>query len=112
MKTDNELIAEFMGFEFHPSVHGEYPYAKSWDALMPVVEAIEETEEPADLDPQKGTVWPYQVEILSRSVVQIIDNRTDEAIVSIDNQKGKLSKIESVYQAVVEFIKWYNSQNQ
>lgn len=127
MKTDNEIIAEFMGFKrniFEPCVYiipnsfcskkifmmpDELEFNSSWGWLMPVVIAIEEIEEthPSN-NPERGTVWPYQVEILSRNTVQIIDNITDTAIITVNNDR--LSKLESLYQAVVEFIKWYNQQ--
>jgi hypothetical protein len=35
MKTDNELIAEFMGHR-----RGQFIYKHSWDWIMPVVEKI------------------------------------------------------------------------
>jgi hypothetical protein len=126
-KSDNELIAEFMGvpqindngvivWDYQATgkkiycLESKYlHYDTSWDWLMPVVQAIEDLEEPhPSNDPTKGTVWPYQVEILSRSVVQIIDNRNDESLVLVDDQDPR--KIDSVYKAVVAFIKWYNSQ--
>lgn len=135
MKTDNELIAEFMGFglldetpvsktkifkltdkngdPIHPyygPMRGEQMrFGSSWDWLMPVVEAIEEIEEPhPSNNPERGTIWPYQVEILSRATVQIIDNQTNESIVTVS--RDGIAKIEAVYKAVVEFIKWYNEQ--
>lgn len=146
--TDNELIAEFMGFKqwspenelcwyegsylkfdsnpiltkeeyynqfmwspwsksHQPTKKKDLKYHSSWDCLMSVVEAIEEIEEPhPSNNPERGTIWPYQFEILSRNVVQIIDNTTDSSIVTI-NRDG-ISKIQAVYKAVVEFIKWYN----
>lgn len=150
MKTDNELIAEFMGWQkitvgyfggddetdwqrnkqnqkwmkdVELEMVGDYivnvdedrwefwddvAYNTSWDWLMPVVEAIEGIEEPVSADPQKGTFWPYQFEILGRHTVGVFNKYTSEAIIFID-QKGS-SKIESVYKAVVEFIKWYNEK--
>lgn len=147
-KTDNELIAEFMEYTYHPVKAGYerggsyssidlqfksrdiclaycdqinegrspencyFPlpkptrfcdftlkYDTSWDWLMPVVIKIEEIE--------MDKCWPFQVEILSRESVQIIDNRSDTAIVFINQDHAP--KIESVYKSVVQFIKWYNS---
>src|SRR6188768_657987 len=105
--TDNELIAEFMGWERlrHDSGHmvpNLYPYVgnsgetemfgeemefhRRWDWLMPVVEKIEHEGFPVD-------IWKNCC--LIRGVAG-----------SASKVEG--SKINAVYSAVVEFIKWYN----
>lgn len=107
-KTDNELIAEFMGYERsrEPWDQGEYAYtmklnpvwnkwmvpsnmrfATSWDWLMPVVEKIESS---------------CHVQINGKSC------HITNADVYFGGRKD--SKIESVYSASIEFIKWYNNQ--
>jgi hypothetical protein len=93
MKTDNELIAEFMGSRVKlwdgvpriktakhglQSVWSELQYDKSWDWLMPVVEKID-------------GIYDYD-----RSMY----NRVVELPVS--------TPINEVYKAVVQFITWYN----
>lgn len=100
MKTDNELIAEFMGFiprEYerhgrlwrHPELAGDFGdkamqfrYDTSWSDLMPVVEKIDNT--------IKTTKW-------IRGAWSIQELPITE-------------KIDVVYKYVVEFIKWYNTQ--
>lgn len=102
-KTDNELIAEFMGFKYlgegyhdssdHCFVEGyqdgndvyECRWNESWDALMPVVEKILDTA-PTD--------------------VREINN---EGLAIFELSLG--TPISEVYKAVVEFIKWYNSKD-
>src|SRR5690606_37574273 len=117
MKTDNELIAEFMGFtccdtgqdrfwnppsqpqatindwEYHTN-HLDY-FRTSWDWLMPVVEKIESL--------------GYTVEIAS-SDYQI--RKTGDTEAFIFHYGPDRPKIKAVYEAVVEFIKWYNQQEQ
>jgi hypothetical protein len=115
-KTDNELIAEFMGFcmpdgERYYVVPAEYKnltynediiednnrqlfFSESWDWLMPVVAKIEQT-----LDPQV-----YAVEIHIGAGCRIYADGKDFDVVG--------DGIECVHQAVVDFIKWYNETKQ
>jgi hypothetical protein len=98
MKTDNELIAEFMGFPYETSSmtfseprklvtsKRKLEYHTSWDWLMPVVGKI-------------GTLWepyPSQFDKPCRDVCSL--------------PMG--SHIQQVYKKVVEFIKWYNPPTQ
>lgn len=115
MKTDNELIAEFMGFskcvtdhdtfwkengeectinswDFH-SLHLKFD--TSWDWLMPVVEKIESL--------------GYTVDI-ANSDYQI--RKTGDTEAFIFHYGPDRPKIKAVYEAVVEFIEWYNQQKQ
>lgn len=96
MKTteNNKLIAEFMGMElgddktmYYDDVENLHPptavdklkYHSSWDWLMPVVEKC------------------YQCDYEEGGDMHM---RMNDAIMTIN--------IEEVYQAVIEFIKWYN----
>lgn len=98
---DNELIAIFMGFVEHPNKAMYWKpednrfsnwlykdslsnFETSWDWLMPVLERI----------------W-MKVPIDVREI-----NNEGLAIFEI----GLFSDIQTVYKAVVEFIKWYNKQ--
>lgn len=107
MKTDNELIAEFMGIDFTAKdAYLQYPppickrfgqYDKSWDWLMSVVikchEVGDAKEKECDAnntddldDPAGWRSWNYRRVALSTDI-----NR--------------------VYSNVLLFIKWYNSQS-
>ena len=74
-------------------------YSKDWNWLMKVVEKIESIE-----------YGIYQVDILQEGCKIL-----ERCRLLIDKRVGKLesdtTKIESVYLACVEFIKWYNEQN-
>ena len=74
-------------------------YSKDWNWLMKVVEKIESIE-----------YGIYQVDILQEGCKIL-----ERCRLLIDKRVGKLesdtTKIESVYLACVEFIKWYNNQN-
>lgn len=110
MKTDNELIAEFMGGRkqiigddqlhgYSPGTilwhglfdeHGHTTYLSfddDWEWLMPVVEKIESLDYEVD-------VYKHACEINTEDMIRF------EAS----------SKIEACYKAVVEFIKWHNQQ--
>ena len=128
MKTteENELIAEFM----YPNAKEEYEsgditiedgvfkkgmlifghfdqmrYHKSWDWLMPVVEKIESMKyffnSAPFMDDETG--------MLSGEYFCVIQHETTNLNMSyFIDVTGCSTKIEAVYQAVVEFIKWYN----
>lgn len=106
-KTDNELIAEFMGFTLQPEglwKHEDLPngfaisstnfaYDKSWNFLMPVIQKIDtmmpKIDIRKDLDAlRSGTHGsePY-MEVVSLPIS---------------------TPINEVYEEVVKFIKWYN----
>ena len=105
---NNKLIAEFMGAitvgksmmfpaeasfpkkEFIESLE----YDTSWDWLMPVVEKIESIDE-------------YEVVMYDVVGCEIHDRRKGNTIINIHSQD---TKINAVYKAVIEFIKWYNEQ--
>lgn len=110
MKKNNEIIAKFLGYS---QPHPDYPsttywykegkapltillFDSSWDWLMDVVENIETI--------QQGR---YQVDILQEGCKIL-----DRCSIIVDKTVGKLesntSKINAVYQAVIEFI---NEQN-
>ena len=112
---DNKLIAEFMGYHYvaetkithdYFMVKGRYirpngiKFDTDWNWLMDVVDKIESIED-----------GEYDVNILKNGT-QIINYRAG-GIVICDNV-GEISyseKIEHVYQAVVNFIKWYEQNN-
>ena len=121
MKTieNNKIIAEFLSVKIHPCetienfkflpieerglYNGyfidELKYHEDWNWLMEVVEKIESIE-----------YGIYQVDILQEGCKIL-----ERCRLLIDNRVSKLesdtTKIESVYLACVEFIKWYNNKN-
>lgn len=108
VKTDNELIAQFMNLTPNPSdggetwsvdaenvdgqIYGEWlvlQYDTSWDWLMPVVEKIEKT-------------CGASVEMRQQSCT-IIHHLSDwETSYILETKLG------ATYKAVVSFIKWYS----
>ena len=120
MKTieNNKLIAEFLGETKQPFEFSQFGYINSlgewkdtffdnqlkfhsdWNWLMEVVEKIENLQ-----DENNHVMYNVQIE---QSFTEIIDNHTSEIVIyDIDAD----SKIEAVYNTVIEFIKWYNEQN-
>lgn len=100
-RTDNELIAEFMGYHVVNSgpligapeaqlmsARIAERYAKSWDALMPVVQKIFEA---------------YLQLPVRRDAIIIISN-LQKALTTAD--------INAVRTQSLNFIKWYKTQNQ
>lgn len=117
--TDNELIAEFMGIGFTKShgllwiveTSGDMPdYVEGdtynpkidWNRLMPVVQKIE--------DIGHFTKIGYYEDLHCCYIYRPTHTyqMTEKDIICYTDFKYE-KKIEAVYQAVVEFIKWYNA---
>ena len=126
--NNNKLIAEFMGYKQSTSkeaganlvnnvyewylkdvgyyyINGDYHredyllFHLDWNWLMKVVEKIESFED-------NNRCAKYNINI-EQSFVEIIDKNTDDTIVETDAE----TKIEATYNAVIEFIKYYNNEN-
>ena len=97
MEENNKLIAEFMGKEIYQKYH-ESNYHCSWDWLMPVIEKIE------SLSDTKGDFYRFTITMYDASI-----KGTDIEILGDAYYEGSEQKIVSTYQAVLEFIKYYNN---
>jgi len=89
MKTDNELIAEFM--EVPDSA---VPYDTSWDWLKPVIDKIGALRIEYDIN---KTDKDYEINRMANRLVCNLPITYD---------------LDRVYDGVVEFIKWHNSQKE
>lgn len=118
MKTDNELIAEFMGYEMHEKNGKRYwaiidpikeiyftpssdlHYDTDWSELMPVVEKI------ASLEIGEGNNDHYYTRTFG-----MIDDK-NHFMVRINQHPlfRNETLIGATYEAVVYFIKFYNEQ--
>lgn len=108
MKTDNELIAEFMNYpviqeaelaicRIIKTPHGEVNvhdllFDSSWNWLMPVVEKINK---------MTPDIFNYNAQAMTE--FRLIKNEVQMLQIT--------TPIEIVYNSVVEFAKWYKSQN-
>ena len=125
MKDKNKLIADFMGLipidnqdelswyyvedevyfnnDFRYNNQIEYttsdmlPYKESWDWLMPVVEKIQH------LDNEFEVNVNFKIE-LTGAVELYINHKRVFGMTAFE--VGTL--IDAVYEAIIEFIKWYN----
>jgi hypothetical protein len=100
-QENNKLIAEFMSVDYvdvdtYLEDNKELQYHTSWDWLMPVVERIE-----SFIFDENNS---YNVTIGSTNYCIIQDSNGDRIEIIKDNGETKL---ETVYKAVVEFIKQY-----
>ena len=106
-RESNKLLAEFLGYT---QPHPDYPHTTYW---------YKKDEAPLTML-SFDTDWNWLVE-----VVEKIENYNDSATLFIiederchvNTQNGfeidsvGHTKIEAVYNACVEFVKWYNNQN-
>jgi hypothetical protein len=92
IEAGNKIIAVFMGL-YTPNVISPQPrpkdYHLSWDWLMPVLKKIDEV----DIDVERNNEEELNE---NENIIGDITN----GLVSID--------IDITFEAVVEFIKWYN----
>lgn len=99
---DNKLIAEFMGYTnnyFYQS--DQLLYHSSWDKLMSVVEKIENIE--------GATMFNVTIEDTICDIKSRFPHKYGEIKIN-HSRTYQGGKIESTYQCVVEFIKWYNEK--
>lgn len=112
----NKLIAEFDGWiltdEFpdknrtytkngNIELDTTFKYHTSWDWLMPVVDKIE----------KKGCIIEISYSIVCMCRICIIGKKYEKAFNIINDNKGGIQPISAVYKSIVEFIKWYNQNN-
>jgi hypothetical protein len=106
----NKLIAEFMGYKYFQSPYDGWGFCKdekdmstwlrsnnilyhsSWDWLMSVVEKIEQNYTPVEILDLQCTIGRT---IYNPDNIQVCSNN---------------SKLDATWQAVIQFIQWYNSQ--
>ena len=121
METNNKIIAEFMGYIKHTQTKAylttdgyfherDLKFHKDWNWLMEVVEKIENLK---PIEFLSGRNWiGFDVKIYKTFNTQTnyctIKYLKDGGDMTISNGFSKINKIEAVYNACVEFIKWYN----
>jgi hypothetical protein len=116
----NKLIAEFMGAsENHRGwisiphrgwgyqkkhYPGQLKYHKDWQWLMPVIEKIESL--------SASIYWAFSVEIRKNfcAVYCHEKGKMDGMIYQTPYGTNPESKIVAVWDAVIDFIQWYNKQ--
>lgn len=103
---NNKMIAEFMGLDYIKGLDkfyncgfevGKLNYHTSWDWLMPVVEKIEGL----------GYTFEKNYQPIDRDWQCLIVKGND-----ILHQQFDRKSLNASYNLVVDFIKWYNTQNQ
>lgn len=114
----NKLIAEFMGLEdglIHYTEQGEdiyysiqeVKYHTSWDWLMPVVEKINSDKNNCiSIGVQTENAYKYGSEIYISPDFNTIDRK--RVFASYSNT----SILETCYNVVSQFIRWYNENKQ
>lgn len=123
----NKLIAKFVnlnqGWSYHQDDESreQYPHSQlkpnaytrwhdDWTWLMQLLERIEALEEyDRQLKNREVKCTPYRVDILGRNVVEVLAFGEDS--ICLINKDG-LTKMEAVYKAVIEFIKFYNERGE
>lgn len=116
---NNKLIAEFMGLsKQHLDSDNKYPvyenpytgeyqesielsYEESWDWLMSVVEKIERLSFNVEIK-------SINQHVNSKDQINQFCNISHKYKDSLHFSRLNVSKIQSVYQTVIEFIEWHN----
>ncbi len=104
----NKLIAEFMEVQVRESADGGLSYRpdKYWECLMPVVEKIE------SLKFGNNCSTRFQFEIRGKLCLVHDKFKIERKDFLSLYYKNYETKIEAVYNAVVEFIKLYNENKE
>jgi len=112
MSTENNiLLAEFMGYKkMHPENSSLYnkstnhelyiedsKYNSDWNWLMEVVDKIKKTKD-------------IEFNILSYMVEIIIHGNYSKSLIEIRYRDTGLTTKQAVYNACIEFVKYYNNQ--
>ena len=110
--TEALLICSALDLPVNPCTHFEnvqetvylddMKFDSSWDWLMPVVEKIESLERLGGI----VTIVQGQCKITSRMA-------GDHSVYSTKSyymEKGAQGKLQATYEAIIEFISWYNKQ--
>jgi hypothetical protein len=103
----NDQLAQFMGitwWDLHKQKHSENPliaseslhYHQDWSWLMPVIVKIEEL----------GFIFSND---LANTTV-LANKAFASAFIQVFGSPSGISKMESMYRAVGEFIDWYNNK--
>lgn len=92
--TEEETIQSQIDSLLNESYGRAGKYHKEWNELMPVVEKIEELG------------YRFEIRWTSTHITALAWDNT----LSLSCDTGS-SKIEAVYQGVLQFIQWYNQQN-
>jgi hypothetical protein len=115
MENNNKLIAEFLGFQQtnigwydseevllrteRDNTFDELKFDTDWNWLMEAVEKIENLQYKNNND-----VFKIVIDYGSCIIYNMINDL--DIVVSVNGR----AKLEATYNAVVEFVKWYNEQ--
>ena len=131
MKTDNELIAEFMGYVYYPYKAEEKGYLHGWTkpdmnrkfgAVLYKQDRFNKYLARTTSDLKYHTSWdwlmPVVEKIESLRIVDLIIKKESVTFIWIDNPDKWIrrqiiidndTRLSILYKAVVEFIKWCNA---
>ena len=121
---NNKLIAEFMGYsQPHPDYpnttywykQGEEPltillFDTDWNWLMAVVEKLESMEIEVRMNSHFSTTLKYTL-YQTQICYDLKHNNCDSTQLYLSYNNVYKNRKDSIYNAVVEFIKWYNENN-
>ncbi len=116
---NNKLLAEFMGLEneifnttlFYYTLDGcldenSLKFHSDWNWLMEVVEKI------YSLGGKNKPYYGITFTMHNDTFQFGLDNMTEKGLNKhISSHKNNLTRIQAVYNACIEFIKWYNENN-
>lgn len=89
--------------EKHFFIPDEMEFREDWRWLMPVVDKIEGFQDGKDGDSIRGHLYNFRIE---QNFVYILDGESMDVIIEMNGD----NKLDATYNAVVEFIKWFNKK--
>ena len=120
MRTENnKLIAEFMGLELEETLLGVYVYARKEQSHIKINDIKTEFYEPSEL--LYHTSWDWLMPVVKEiddlgyeeySDVELSNREEGLGLLHIIQDALKDVSIRGVYDAVMDFIKWYNLNNE
>ena len=97
---------KYVAFSTYKEPYRDLPFHRSWEYLMDVVEQVENT--------KIEKVFYSEIIMLNGTNVGIYAHGWDDGKILFQsvmtNNKDVTTKKEAIWLAVVEFIKWYNTQ--
>ena len=108
IKNGNRLIKTFMNWE---SNGYEFTFHLNWGLVHQVIDRIEKLEETPYPNKNVKCKWCITIESPGRCRIHLIGSDAQERYLKTFRRSISNNKIMAVWETLVEFINWYNSED-